>query len=100
MSSDLTHVQGREQVRSSPDRPVTELVFRLTANTPPTVKQGNGIRVTSATADHGARPVRYERAGAAAGTQGGLLRIPFGAAIPAGTTVSADLRFTVTLGAG
>jgi hypothetical protein len=95
----LSTVTGTEHVVFTPDEPITELVFRLTANTAPTVAEGNKIVVNSATADHGAGRYRFTAAGAAASTQGGLLHIPFGRTIPAGTTVSASLAFTLTLGA-
>jgi Peptidase family M1 domain len=97
-SADLTHVHGTEHIVFTPDRPISELVFRLTANSPATVQEGNRIVVDRATADHGARPFTTTPAGAPATTQGGLLRIPFVHALPAGTTVTADLTFDVTLG--
>jgi hypothetical protein len=100
VSADLATVQGTEHVEFTPDLPITELVFRLTANTAPTVAAGNKIVVHKATADHEARAATYTASGAAPSTQGGLLHIPFGSRIPAGTTVSADLTFTVTLGRG
>ena len=100
VSPDLATVQGAEHVEFTPDLPITELVFRLTANTAPTVAAGNKIVVHKATADHGARAATYTTSGAAPSTQGGLLHIPFASRIPAGTTVSADLTFTVTLGRG
>jgi hypothetical protein len=100
VSADLATVQGTEHVVFTPDLPITELVFRLTANTAPTVAAGNKIVVHKATADHAARAATYTTSGAARSTQGGLLHIPFASRIPAGTTVSADLTFTVTLGTG
>lgn len=99
VSTDLTTVHGTEHVEFTPDLPINELVFRLTANTRPTALAGNKIVVNSARADHGGGAPRYERDGAAASTQGGLLRIPFASKIPAGATVGADLAFTLTLGA-
>lgn len=98
VSHDLTMVQGSERVEFTPDRPITELVFRLTANTEPTVRAGNKIVITSARADYGGGAPRYNADGAAPSTQGGLLRIPFRAQIPAGTTVRAQITFTLTLG--
>jgi hypothetical protein len=92
-------VQGREHIVFRPDRPITELVFRLTANTRPTVAEGNRIVVTSARADHGGGRYAFSPADADPGTQGGLLRIPFAGRIAAGTTVSADIGFVLTLGA-
>ena len=93
-------VTGHEQVVFRPDLPITELVFRLTANTKPTVAQGNKIVITAARADQGAGRYFFTAANAAASTQGGLLHIPFAAKIPAGTTVTASIDFQLTLGAG
>jgi hypothetical protein len=96
---DLSTVRGTEHISFTPDKPITELVFRLTANTAPTVQEGNKIVVTSAKADHGGATATYTPSGADPSTQGGLLHIPFAQTIAAGTTVSADLAFTITLGA-
>jgi hypothetical protein len=98
-SKDLTTVRGTEHVTFTPDKPIAELIFRLTANTAPTVHAGNKIVVAAADADHGGGRPRYTRSGAAPNTQGGLLHIPFGKQIPAGTTIHADLAFTIGLGA-
>ena len=98
VAPDLHTVDGTEQISFTPDLPITELVFRLTANTAPTVAQGNGIRVLSASADHGAGQYTFSSAGAAAGSQGGLLHIPFPQQIAAGTTVTARITFRLTLG--
>ncbi|MDT4913520.1 MAG: hypothetical protein QOC66_2648 [Pseudonocardiales bacterium] len=92
-------VRGHEQIVFRPDRPITELVFRLTANTKPTVEEGNKITVTAASADHGAGKYRFTAANADPLTQGGLLHIPFGARIPAGTAVTASIDFVLALGA-
>jgi Peptidase family M1 domain len=94
----LTSVDGTEHITFTPDRPITELVFRLTANTASTVAEGNGIVVHSARADHGGGRYTFTSAAAASSTQGGLLHIPFASTIAAGTTVTADITFTVTLG--
>jgi hypothetical protein len=98
VAADLATVRGTEQVTFTPDQPITELVFRLTPNTAPTVAAGNRIVVTSARADHDAGPATYSAAGADPSTQGGLLRIPFGRTWPADTVVHAQLAFTTTLG--
>jgi hypothetical protein len=100
VANDLSTVQGTEHVEFTPDLPITELVFRLTANTEPTVQAGNKIVVNSAKADHGGQAPKYDIDGADPSTQGGLLRIPFAARVPAGTTVSADITFTLTVGNG
>jgi hypothetical protein len=98
LSDDLRSVHGTEHIAFTPDRPISELVFRLTANTVPTVAEGNGITVTAASADHGAGAATYSADGAAPTTQGGLLHLPFAKTVAAGTTVTADLTFDVTLG--
>jgi Peptidase family M1 domain len=98
VAENLASVQGREHVSFTPDMPITELVFRLTANSAPTVAEGNKIAVTTATADRGAGAATFSQDGADDSTQGGLLHIPFRSTIAAGTTVSADISFTVTLG--
>jgi len=99
VAADLAHVSGVEHVVFTPDLPIRELVFRLTANSPATADAGNSIVVTSAHADHGGGAPRYTRSGATAPTQGGLLHIPFAQQVAAGTTVTADIAFRVTLGA-
>src|SRR5205814_679858 len=48
VDADLATVQGSEHVDFKPDLPITELVFRLTANTAPTVAAGNKIVVHKA----------------------------------------------------
>jgi Peptidase family M1 domain len=98
IAADHRHVTGHEQVAFTPDLPITELVFRLVANTRPTVAEGNSIQITAASADHGAGHYTFTSANAAAATQGGLLHIPFARRLPAGTTVTASIDFTLTLG--
>lgn len=98
LSDDLRTVRGTEQVAFTPDLPVRELVFRLTANTAPSVGDGNRIEVTAASADPAGGAHTFDRAGAAATTQGGLLRIPLGREVPAGQKVTARVEFTLTLG--
>lgn len=92
-------VTGREQIVFQPDLPIDELVFRLTANTRPTVHEGNRIEVIAASADNGGGPFRFTEANADPSTQGGLLHIPFAHQLPAGTVVTATVDFRLTLGA-
>jgi aminopeptidase N len=98
IAPDHRTVTGHEQITFRPDLPITELVFRLTANTKPTVAEGNKIEVTNATADNGAQHFTFTQANAPSSTQGGLLHIPFGRTLPAGTDVTANIDFVVTLG--
>ena len=65
LAADLASVHGTEDVTFTPDLPVRELVFRLTANTPPTVRQGNRIEITAARSDPGGGANRFQAAGAA-----------------------------------
>ncbi|HVU90628.1 MAG TPA: M1 family aminopeptidase [Jatrophihabitans sp.] len=99
IAGDHKTVDGTERIAFRPDKPITELVFRLTANTRPTVAEGNRIEVRSASADSGGGRFRFTAANAAPSTQGGLLHIPFARPVPAGTTVTANLSFRLTLGA-
>jgi Peptidase family M1 domain len=98
LAQDLATVRGTERVVFTPDLPVTELVFRLTPNTPPSVAAGNRIQVTAATADRSGGPFQVRAAGAAPGTQGGLLVLPLGRRVAAGERVTAQVEFTLTLG--
>jgi hypothetical protein len=98
LTDDLATVRGTEKVTFTPDLPVRELVFRLTANTPPSVAAGNRVEVTSATADPTGGAYRVEPGGAASSTQGGLLVVPLGRELLPGQQVSAQVGFTLTLG--
>ncbi|MFL6130563.1 MAG: M1 family aminopeptidase [Mycobacteriales bacterium] len=98
LADDLATVRGTEKVTFTPDLPVRELVFRLTANTPPSVQEGNRVQVTAATADPAGAAFRVQPAGAAPETQGGLLVVPLAREVPAGRQVSATVGFTLTLG--
>ena len=98
LADDLATVRGTEDVTFTPDLPVRELVLRLTANTAPTVRQGNRIEVTAASSNPSGGAYRFQAAGAAAGTQGGLLVLPLGREVPAGERVTAHVEFTLTLG--
>ena len=99
IGADHTHVTGHERISFTPDRRITELVFRLTANSPTAAGSvRTQTRILRATADHGGTGFTFSPAGAAAGTQGGLLRIPFAAPVAAGTTVTAEIDFTLTVG--
>ena len=98
LADDLATVRGTEDVEFVPDLPIRELVFRLTANTAPSVKEGSKIQVTAAKADPDGGAFRFERAGTDPATQGGLLILPLPAEVPAGQRVTAHVEFTLTLG--
>lgn len=100
LADDLRSVRGTEDVVFTPDLPVRELVFRLTANTAPSVRVGNEIRVIAATASPGGAPYRFVEADAADASQGGLLVVPLAGEVPAGQPVTAHVEFRLTLGDG
>jgi hypothetical protein len=100
VAGDLATVKGTEHVVFTPDLPVRELVFRLTANTAPSAQEGNSITVDSATASPGGQAFRLDPDGAGRGTQGGLLTVPLDREVPAGQQVTADVAFTLRLGQG
>jgi len=100
LRDDLRTVEGTEHVEFTPDLPVREVVFRLTPNTAPSVEEGNSITVRTATASPGGQQFRVDRAAAGESSQGGLLVIPLDREVPAGTRVTADVAFTLTLGEG
>ena len=84
-----TRARAPNTIVFRPDKPITELVFRLTANTRPTVAEGNRISCrrrapTTGPADSASpRPTPTRRRRAACCTS----RSP--STIPAGTTVTA-----------
>ncbi|MDQ2797439.1 MAG: peptidase M1 [Actinomycetota bacterium] len=103
VSADHRTVRGSESVQFRPDKPITEVVFRLTANTKSTVRSGNRITVTAARASAGpatlgASGYEFSAANADPSTQGGLLRVTLGRTVAAGTTVTAFVDFTLVLG--
>ena len=100
VSPGLDSVTGTERVRFVPDQPVREVVFRLTPNGPTSFPDGTSLTVQRATADPGGGRFRYEAAGAAAGSPGGVLVIPLDREVPAGQPVTADVAFTLQLGSG
>ncbi len=111
LADDLATVTGTESVTFTPDLPVSELVFRLTANEPtlsipghngpggqPGPAARSSVRVGGVTVDGAAVRPGFDRAGAVRTSQGGLLRLPLRHRSPAGTTVRAHLTFTLALG--
>jgi hypothetical protein len=97
VAPDLGTVTGTEHVVFTPDLPVHEVVFRLTANGPTAFPQGNSITIQRAAAGPNGGAFRYEPAGAAPRSPGGVLVIPLGSEVPAGQQVTADVSFTLTL---
>lgn len=103
ISTDLGTVTGTELVHFRPDLPVSEMVFRLTANGPTSYPAGTSITIqrASAAAGDSAPPsgkFRFERAGAAPGSEGGVLVIPLLGRVPVGHEITASVGFTLRLG--
>ncbi|MEJ8280109.1 M1 family aminopeptidase [Pseudonocardia spirodelae] len=99
MAPDLSSATGRQTVRLTPDTGVCELVFRLWSNRPTVVANGGSSRVTDARVDGTPVTPRTERAGAPDGAPGTLVALPLPGCAEAGTPVTAELGFTLTLGA-
>lgn len=85
-------VTGTERVVFTPDRTVSELVFRAIPNAGTSVDSGGRLEVTSASL-----PMTTEQAGAPPGAPGALVRLALPAPVAAGTEVTADLAFRLTL---
>lgn len=100
MSEDLASVDGYERVVFTPDLDVCELVFRLWPNKPMTAGRGNELEVTEVEVDRSPATFEVIPAGAPDGTTGTLLEVPVPSCIEAGTEVTAELAFTLTLGEG
>jgi len=98
LSEDGRTVTGSERVSFTADLPVDELRFRLTANQPLSAAAGNGIDVRDVTGTDVA-DVDFESAGAAPGTQGGLLVVGLDAALEPGDTTELSIAFELRLGA-
>lgn len=92
LSDDGRVVTGTEKVSFTPDLPVSELVFRAWPNQPGSAKNGARLEVTRASL-----PMTVESAGAGEDTPGTLIRLALPAPVAAGTRVSADLAFRLTL---
>ncbi len=95
LSNDRRTVRGTELVRFTPDRPITELVFRLWPNGA-TAPAHTRLAVNRAVSPGGGA-FTTQQLGAKSGTQGTLLSIPLGRTAPAGRPVEADLAFMLAL---
>lgn len=100
VSDDLTSVHGTEQVVFTPDLRTCELVFRLWPNKPFSTIYGNALEVTAVTVEGQAVQPAVLTAGARHGAPGTLLEVPLATCADAGSRVSAELDFTLTLGVG
>lgn len=95
LSADRRTVVGTERVVFRPDRPVTELVFRLWPNQLSAPASGS-LQVTRASAEE-SNGFRAESLGARAGTQGTLVTVPLPGTVQPGRSVTAELEFTLRL---
>jgi aminopeptidase N len=94
LDDDLRTVTGTETVAFTPDLPVEELWFRLIPNAPQS--SGNRLSVDDVRGDDVAGG-RYVDAEADRGTPGGLYRVDLRDPVPAGTTVTVEVDFTLRL---
>lgn len=100
VGENLGSVQGREEISFTPDLRACELVFRAWPNKPGTARTGNALEVTGVWIDgEPAVPITHA-AGAPDDHPGTLIEVPLPACVDAGTTISAELTFVLTLGEG
>ena len=95
----LATMTGTEKVTFTPQAKVCELVFRAWPNKPATASSGNSLTVENVTTAGTALPLTVEAAGAPQGSPGTLVRAALPQCSDAGTAITADLTFDVTLGA-
>lgn len=100
ISGDLSSATGTETVRFTPDQQVCELVFRDWTNSPAIAAAGNALEVVGAAVDGRPTTPQVQAGGAAPGAPGTLVVLPLPACVSAGTAVTADLTFRLTLGSG
>ncbi len=104
MASDLSSVAGHETVTFTPDLRACELVFRAWPNNPTMAKTGASLIVTGAAvsvtgADRQTVNPDVQAAGAPAGSPGTLIQLTLPRCLEPGQSVTADLDFTLRLGA-
>ncbi len=95
LSADRRTVRGTESVRFVPDRPVTELIFRLWPNGT-TAPIGTRLTVTRAVTPGGGA-FTTQSLGGRGGSQGTLLAIPLGRTAAPGQLLRVDLAFVLSL---
>lgn len=100
VAADLHSATGELHIEFHPDLPVCELIFRAWPNKPTTANTGNALTITQAQLGSTITQVNVDPAGAPPGHPGTLIQIPLGQCVPAGTDITATLRFHITLGPG
>lgn len=98
VAEDLRSATGEETVTFTPDLAVCALVFRAWPNKPGTARTGNSLVVNAARVDGVDAVPRDLPAGAPSGRPGTLVEVPLSPCVDAGTEVTAELDFTLTLG--
>ncbi|GAA2900554.1 M1 family metallopeptidase [Pseudonocardia halophobica] len=88
---DLASATGTETVRFTPDRQVCELVFRNWPNKPTAARAGSALEITSARVGDTVLAPQIA-------PDPTLVTLPLSACVPAGTAITADLTFRLTLG--
>jgi hypothetical protein len=96
LAADHRTVTGHERVVFTPDKPVTELVYRLWPNGRDHFL-GGSLTVTKAEIAGQVVTPQLALAGGRPGTQGTLLTMPLGQTLAAGHSVTSDLDFTLIL---
>ncbi|MBN1095873.1 peptidase M1 [Blastococcus sp. TML/C7B] len=97
LADDLRTVTGTETVRFTPDRTVTELVFRLVPNAPELAAAGSRLVVDAVRGDDVAG-AGYEALAAA--EPGGAYVVTLDGPLAPGESTEVALDFTLTLGSG
>ena len=93
VADDKASVRGTELVTFTPDRPVDRLVFRLWANAPVPRRFGGSTSVSRVTVESAPATFSTSR-------DGTMLTIPLGRTVPARSTLSVELDFTLRLPSG
>ena len=96
VGADHKTITGHERVVFTPDKPVTELVYRLWPNGRDH-RLGGWLAVTKAQVEGHAVVPAFAVAGGRPGTQGTLLSLPLGRTAAAGEHLVSELDFTLRL---
>ena len=96
LAADHRTVTGHERVVFTPDRPISELVYRLWPNGRDHFL-GGSLTVSRAEISGQVVAEQLASAGGRPGTPGTLLTLPLGRTVPSGQSVTSDLDFTLRL---
>ncbi len=98
MADDLSSAQGIENITFTPNGQVCEVVLRAWPNAPLSEGEDTALSILSVTSGGRALPLTVEKAGAAEGSPGTLVRAKLPQCVRGGTSVSVQAHFDVTLG--